>query len=47
MNYVFSSFGAVKVRPDQKLFIEKDLSEYAVRVETIKKYVSQIRNLLK
>ena len=47
MDFVFSSFGAVKVRPDQKLFIEKDLSEYAVRVETIRQYVAKIRNLLK
>lgn len=46
MEFIFSSFGAVKVRPDQKLFIEKDLSEYAVRVDTIKKYVTQICNLL-
>ena len=46
MDFIFSSFGAIKVRPDQKLFIEKDLSEYVVRVETIKHYVSKIRNLL-
>ena len=46
MEYIFSSFGAIKVRPDQKIFIEKDLSEYAVRVDTIKKYVSQICGLL-
>ncbi|MBE6445657.1 MAG: transcription-repair coupling factor [Alphaproteobacteria bacterium] len=46
MEYIFSSFGQIKVRPDQKLFIEKDLSEYATRVATIKKYVSQICNLL-
>ena len=46
MDWAFSSFGAVKIRPDQKLFIEKDLSEYAVRVETIKKYVTQICHLL-
>lgn len=47
MEYIFSSFGQIKVRPDQKLFIEKDLSEYAVRVETIKKFITQIHNLLK
>ena len=45
MNLILSSFGQIKVRPDQKLFIEKDLSEYSLRVETIKKYVSQINNL--
>lgn len=46
MEFIFSSFGTIKVRPDQKLFIEKDLSEYAVRVDTIKKYITQICNLL-
>ena len=46
MELIFSSFGVIKVRPDQKIFIEKDLSEYTVRVDSIKKYVNQIKNLL-
>lgn len=41
INFVAKQFGAVKIRPDQKLFIEKNLESYAVRVETIKSYVSK------
>lgn len=40
------SFGAIKVRPDQKLFIEKNLESYATRVETIKNIITRLRNLL-
>ena len=32
---VARSFGKIKVRPDQKLLIEGDLSSYAVRLETM------------
>ena len=42
MDLIISSFGAIKVRPDQRLFIEKDLSSYDVRVSTIKQYVSKL-----
>lgn len=46
LEFVATQFGAVKIRPDQKLFIEKDLSSYKSRVETIRKYVEKIKNLL-
>ena len=46
LEFVATQFGAVKIRPDQKLFIEKDLSSYKTRVETIRKYVEKIKNLL-
>ena len=46
MNMVLSSFGVLKVRPDQRLFIEKDLSSYEVRVQTIKQTIAQIAALL-
>ena len=46
IEFVATQFGAVKIRPDQKLFIEKDLSSYKIRVETIQKYVAKIRSLL-
>ncbi|MBQ8660779.1 MAG: hypothetical protein IJ482_00435, partial [Alphaproteobacteria bacterium] len=46
IEFVASQFGAVKIRPDQKLFIEKDLSSYKTRVETIRKYVAKIQSLL-
>lgn len=46
MNMVLSSFGAIKIRPDQRLFIEKDLSSYETRVQTVKQTVAQIAALL-
>ena len=39
------SFGVIKVRPDQRLFIEKNLESYDVRVETIKNYVKKLSQL--
>lgn len=46
IDFIGRQFGAVKVRPDQKLFIEKNLESYAVRVETIKSYVVKLNQLL-
>ena len=46
MDLIISSFGTIKVRPDQRLFIEKDLSSYDVRIATIKQYVSKIVTIL-
>lgn len=46
IEFVATQFGAVKIRPDQKLFIEKDLSSYKTRIETIRKYVGKIASLL-
>lgn len=45
IDLIASSFGAIKVRPDQRLFIEKDLSSYDTRVATIKQYVNKIAAL--
>ena len=45
MDLIISSFGTIKVRPDQRLFIEKDLSSYETRVNTIKQYVSKIAEI--
>ncbi len=42
---IASSFGTIKVRPDQRLFIEKDLSSYAVRIATIRQYIDRIAAL--
>ena len=42
MELIISSFGTIKVRPDQRLFIEKDLSSYDIRIATIKQYVNKI-----
>ena len=42
---VARSFGSLKVRPDQKLLVEKDLESYSRRLETIKDYVAKINRL--
>ena len=47
INWVAKQFGVVKIRPDQKLFIERDLQNYATRVETIKTYVGKLVDMVK
>ena len=46
IDFINRQFGAVKIRPDQKLFVEKNLESYVTRVETIKSYVAKITALL-
>ena len=46
MNMVLASFGEFKVRPDQRIFIEKDLSSYETRVKVIKQAITKIAALL-
>ena len=46
IDFISRQFGAVKIRPDQKIFIEKNLESYAVRVETIKNFVTKLNQLL-
>lgn len=45
MQFITSQLGAIKIRPDQKLFIEKDLSDYQHRLEIIKKYAVKLYEL--
>jgi len=45
MSFVVSQMGKIKIRPDQKLFIERDLIDYQVRLETIKKYATKLYEL--
>ena len=45
IDFINRQFGAVKIRPDQKLFVEKNLESYVTRVETIKSYVGKIASL--
>ncbi|MDD4556261.1 MAG: transcription-repair coupling factor [Alphaproteobacteria bacterium] len=47
IEFISKQFGMIKIRPDQKLFIEKNLENYKIRVETIKNYVSKLVELLK
>ena len=42
LDFIAKQGGLIKVRADQKLFIEKNLESYALRIETIKKYVSKL-----
>ena len=42
LDFIAKQGGLIKVRSDQKLFIEKNLESYALRIETIKKYVSKL-----
>ena len=46
IEFVTRQFGVVKIRPDQKLFIEKNLEDYSTRVETIKTYLRKLTELL-
>lgn len=46
IDMVTRSFGQIKIRPDQKLFIEKNLESYALRVETIKNTITKLIALL-
>jgi len=45
MDFIKQQLGTIKVRPDQKLFIERDLTSYKARLETIKKYVKKLYEL--
>ena len=46
IDLVTKSFGVLKIRPDQRLFFERDLSTYAIRMEMIKKTVLKLVSLL-
>ncbi len=46
IDFISRQFGAIKIRPDQKLFIEKNLENYAQRIETILNYVNKLNKLL-
>ncbi len=43
---VARSFGVFKIRPDQKLFVDRDLSSYAERMAILKKTVNKLLELL-
>ena len=45
MSFITSQLGAIKVRADQKLFIEKNLASYQTRLEIIKKYAAKLYEL--
>ena len=45
MDFITKQCGAVKVRPDQKLFIDRELNNYNTRLEVVKKYVKKLYEL--
>jgi transcription-repair coupling factor (superfamily II helicase) len=45
MSFITSQLGAIKVRSDQKLFIEKNLASYQTRLDVIKKYAAKLYEL--
>ena len=46
LDLVTKSFGVLKIRPDQKLFVDRDLSSYNERIAFIKKTVMKLIELL-
>lgn len=45
LDLVNRSFGVIKIRPDQKLFIEGNLQDYQKRIGLIKKYVELLSKM--
>ena len=45
LDLVARSFGVIKIRPDQKLFIEGNLQDYQKRIGLIKKYVELLSKM--
>ena len=45
MSFITAQLGRIKVRADQKLFIEKNLTSYQARLETIKEYAMKLYEL--
>lgn len=46
LDLISRSFGVLKIRPDQKLFVARDLSSYGERIAIIKKTVNKLADLL-
>ena len=46
IDLVTHSFGVLKIRPDQKLFVDRELTSYNERIEIIKKTVTRLISLL-
>ena len=46
IDLVMRSFGVLKFRPDQKLFVDRELTSFNERIEMIKKIVTRLVNLV-
>ncbi len=45
LDFIARQGGSIKVRPDQRLFLERNLESYAARIDTIKRFVSRLAEL--
>lgn len=45
IDFIQKQFGVIKIRPDQKLLIEGDFSDYSTRVYVLSTYVKKLANL--
>jgi transcription-repair coupling factor (superfamily II helicase) len=46
IDLVTRSFGVIKIRPDQKLFVEKDLAKYENRIAEIRKITAKLAEFI-
>ena len=46
IDFIQKQFGAVKIRPDQKLFIEHNLENYTTRVNVLMTYIKKLVDLV-
>ena len=47
IDFIQKQFGVIKIRPDQKLLIEGDFSDYGTRVHVLSVYVKKLAELVK
>ena len=45
IDWVTKSFGVLQIRPDQKLFVAKDLTQYSERISVLKNIISKLKDL--
>ena len=45
IDWVTKSFGVLQIRPDQKLFVAKDLTQYTVRIKEINAIICKLKDM--
>ena len=46
LDYIARQGGSIKVRPDQKILIERNMENYGTRIETVKKVVEKLVSMV-
>ena len=46
IDFIQKQFGTIKIRPDQKLFIEHNLENYTTRVNVLMSYIKKLVELI-